>query len=740
MDPQSVIQRTFAAGELAPVLHARADHEKYLSGLKTCKNFLVLRHGGVANRPGFRFVGECKTTSSNVRLMRYVSENVNDSIVIEAGVGYLRFYQAGALVNVSGVAAWNGATNYVAGDLVVSGGVNYYCILAHINHVPPNATYWYALTGTIYEVPHSFTSTGLFNWVQSGTVITLTHKNHKPQELIYFGLTNWVLRDVVTEPDVEPPLNVAVVAGAAGPLTYRYLVTAASAESYEESEPSNVAVLVACAEPTPAAPNVLTWDAVIPPVPEPAEWYVYCDPYGNGSYGYIGTAVGDEKFNDTGFVPDFNVTPPLARPLFDSVNNYPHVAAYHQQRRFFAGLISDPEAVFGSRTGFPSNFGISSPLQDDDAISFRMVGNQHHPVRHMVGLKQLIVLTDGGEWTVGQPKQALSPSNIPADQETYVGAAPDVRPVVVGNSIIYLQSRASIVRDLRFDIEVEGFAGRDLTVFAAHLFDAHEIKRIDFAQAPQSIVWAVRDDGRLLGLTYLRDQDVWGWHRHETQGLFEDVAVIPEDLEDAVYVIVRRTIGGNNKRYIERLASREIVTFDTDAFFLDSGLSYSGAPATVFSGLGHLEGRVVGVVADGSVIYDGSAAGAQAATYTVTGGSITIPAAATNVHIGLQIQYPDFETLDLDAQGTAVRDKKKRVGSVTLIVDKSSRSFYAGPDTSNLTRFEISPLDPAGDEHTGLVEMAISATWEQQGRVFVRQTDPLPLTILGILPNAIVGG
>jgi len=737
--PESVIQRSFSAGELAPVLHARADTEKYASGLRTCKNFLVLRHGGVANRPGFRFISATKTTTSNKRLLRYVSEVAGESILIEAGVGYFRFYKNGAPVTVTGVAAWSNAVAYVPGDLVSRLGVNYYCILGHINFQPPNATYWYPLTGDIYEIPHPFTATGLFNYVQSGNVITLTQKLHDPVELIYFGLTNWVVQPISTAPTTAAPTTLNATAGAPGTRTYAYLVTAAAIETYEESLASGIAVLVACAEPTPDNPNVLTWDTPTDPV---AETYIYCDPYGNGTFGFIGTATGAETFNDAGFVPDFQVTPPINRTPFITAEHRPHVAAYYQQRRLFSGATYDPEAIEGSRTGFPSNFGISSPLQDDDAISFRLVGNQHHPVRHLLGLKTLVVLTDGGGWTVGEPKVPLTPSNLPADQEIYVGAAPDVPPVVVGNSIIYLQSRGSIMRDLRFDQEIEGFNGRDLTLFATHLFDGYTIARMDYAQVPQSIVWAVRSDGTLLGLTYLRDQDVWGWHRHTTgaSGQFEDVCVVPEGTEDAVYVIVKRTINGGTVRYIERMASRTILTFDTDAFFVDSGLSYSGAPATVFSGLSHLNGQVVAVLADGAVVYDGDPAGASAATYTVAGGQITIPTAAINVHIGLPIRFGDFETLDLDANGTAVRDKQKRVGSVTLIVDKSSRSFQAGPDTSNLTRYELTGSEVASDEHTGQVEMTVSATWEKSGRIFVRQTDPLPLTILGVLPNLELGG
>lgn len=724
--PESVIQRGFAGGELSPTFHARGDHARYIDGLRTCRNFIVFKHGAAANRSGFRFVNACKTTSANVRLQRFVSQNPNESILVEVGSGYFRFYKNGALITLGGAAtAWSNATAYMVGDLASRLGVNYYCILAHTNQQPPNATYWSPLSGTTYEIPTPYTTTGLIGgWEQSGNVVVITHRLHDPRELVYISDTNWILRLAPTVPGITSPAGLAL-AGTAGALQYAYVITAVKEDTYEESLPTAPVADATAAAPTAAAPHALTWTAHADAI----EYNVYCDPTGNGVFGFIGVAASN-LFNNPSTEPDFTVTPPLDRTPFVSANTRPHVATHYQQRRFYAQTTAAPENIEGSRIGFLNNFGRSSPLQDDDALTFRIVGRHFHAVRHMLGLKRLVVFTDGGAWSVGKPNEPLTPSNLGADQETYAGAAPDVPPVAIGNSAIYLQGRASIVRDLRFDQAVEGLNGRDLTLFASHLFEGRLINRMDYAETPHSIVWCVRNDGTLLGLTYIRELDVWGWHRHDTDGSFEQVCTVPEADGDAVYVVVRRTIGGGSVRYIERLSKREILTFDTDAFFVDSGLSYSGAPATVFSGLTHLEGKTVVVVADGAKL---------AGPFVVAAGAVTLPAAASNVHIGLAITA-DFETLNLDVQGSAIRDKKKRVGSVTLIVDKSSRSFYSGPDTSSLTVYELGGAEVVADEHTGHIEVQLSTTWNEHGRVFVRQTDPLPLTILGILPNALTEG
>jgi len=735
----SVIQRSFGGGELAPALHARADQVKYVSGLRTCRNFIVLRAGGVANRAGTRFIDICKTASPTVQLFPYLSEITGDSLLIENGAGYFRFYKNGAQVQVAGVAAWSAVTQYTYGDLVVEAGVNYYAIVPSLNQVPPNATFWHPLDGTIYEVPSPFGS-NLPYWSQAGRIITLTHRGVAMHELEFLDLTNWTIKPVVTEPRITPPQNVVLTPAAAGTRRFAYQVTAAKNETYEESEPSAKVINVGCSVPTPDAPHVITWD----PVADAVEYYIYCDPYGNETFGFLGTATGATQFNDVGFEPDFAITPPIPRSPFTTTNNFPNVSASYQQRRIVGYTNVTPDGIWGSRVGFPSNFGISSPLQDDDSITFRISGTHHHPVRHLIGLKQLVILTDAGEFDVlGGADRVLAPNTINPDQKTYVGAS-SVKPVVVGNSIIYLQARDRIVRDLRFDVEVEGLGGRDLTVFSSHLFDAHTIRRMDYQQTPDSIIWLVRDDGVLLGITYLREQDVWGCHRHDTDGFFWEVCVVPEAIGDSVYFIVRRTIDGNTVRYIERLEPRppEFVNFDVEAFFVDAGLSYSGAPVDNLTGLDHLEGEVVAVVGDGAVIYDGAPTGTQAANFTITAGTfpVNFPASYSNIHVGMPIRFAEIETLDLDVQGSAVRDKMKKVGPLAVLIDASSRSFQAGPDASHLRRYTPPPYEPATDAFTGQVEINQVARFNKYGRILIRQTDPLPLTILAVIPHLELGG
>ena len=257
-----LVQRAFSDGEIAPSLSARADLELYGRALRTCRNFLVQRAGGVANRSGTQFVAEVKDSTSPTWLLKFVY-NATQTYVMEVGSGYLRFHRDGAPITVSSVSAWSNATAYVVGDLVVESSVHYYCILAHTNQQPPNATYWYPLTGAIFELPTPFTdNVHLVRAVQDENVVTLTHQDYPPQELTRTGDTTWTLTPVVTAPAIAAPANPAATPGAAGAMNPVYVITAVAAETLEESLASAGATCASAAEPTDAAPNEITWDAV----------------------------------------------------------------------------------------------------------------------------------------------------------------------------------------------------------------------------------------------------------------------------------------------------------------------------------------------------------------------------------------------------------------------------------------------------------------------------------------------
>lgn len=977
----SLIQRSMTGGEVAPALYGRADQVKYQTGLRTMRNFFVQRHGGAANRPGSQFIVEVKDSTFFHKMKKFVF-NADQTYILLLGQQTQRVIRQGVQLAVSALDEWTGATPYAVADLVSLGGVNFYCLLAHTNQMPPNPTYWYPLPGTTYELPTPYLSADLAELqnVQSGDVVSLNHGSYAPRELSRRGHTNWTLAAAVFQPGQVSPTAIGVARGGAGSKTFRYKVTAVARETFEESLPglggplpitaitqanpcvvtvtnnqaingdevyltgivgmeelngkafivagatantfqlsgidsrtfgayvsggtaqqtaattstkgtakvitaatqanpcqitaaghgfstsdsvaidtivgmvqlnggvyvvtvldannftlngvnstgytayasggtAQAATPVTAADPTAAAPHVLTWT----PATNAAKYLIYKEDNGSGTYGYLGAAV-STTFKDTNISPDTTQTPPQVRTPFNSDGNYPSTVGYYAQRRLHGHSNNQPENVWGSKAGKYTNFSISSPLQADDAITFTVVGRQVNAIRHLVDLGNLVILTDGGEWVAaGDGNGAFSATDGPgAKQYGYNGAA-TIPPIIIGSNLLYVQARGSLVRDFRNTITqqgTQGYLGDDLTVFATHLFQGVTIRAWDYAQNPNSTVWAVLSNGLLLSFTYLKEHEIAGWARHDTDGLYEDVCVVPEGTEDAVYVIVLRTINGQPRRYVERFTSRRVTDVTIDARFMDSFLSYDGrnvlpitltlsggvgwdhtealtldatdavflvtdvgnvivltlgtdtvrltievvsdptsalvrpdrvVPATLrevvvsdwsravdeLSGLEHLEGKAVAILGDGDVLTNGI----DEPFTIVTGGKVTIDRPCTIVHIGLPYVC-DLETLDLEiVNGQTIADKKKRVDSVVLHVE-NSRGGFVGEDPDHLV--EDRPIIEHYREvialQTGKIEWSIPTSWNSSGKVFIRQKDPLPMTVLSITPHVELGG
>ncbi len=591
-------------------------------------------------------------------------------------------------------------------------------------------------------------------------------------------------------------------------------------------------IVHSAAAPSSSAPHVISWTAVA----GAAEYNIYKEL--NGIFGFIGVAAGLDSastitFRDTNISADTTETPPNDLDYFAAASDYPSTLAYFQQRLLFANTNNDPEKVFASRISAFKNFTSRSPIQDDDALSFIMAGQQVNQVKHLVDVGSLLIFTTAGEWVArGDSSGILRPGEVNPKQQSYHGSA-DIQPLVIGGSALFVQDGGNIIRDFDFNFQVDKYAGNDLTVFSSHLFENYQIVDWAFQKTPDSILWVVRDDGALLGLTYVKEHQVWAWHKHDfSGGTVENVAVIKDGSEHVLYVVVKRTIDGGTKRYVEKLSSRAIDDI-RDVKIMDSFLSYDGrntgartmtmtefagggwtdastitvtasssffastdvgneiqingldddgeevqvrveitsyVSATVvrgqpnrtvptgmrsaattdwalavdeISGLWHLEGETVSVIGDGYV-----AASPNNDDYdaiVVEDGAITLDQPYGVIHVGLPITA-DIEPLDIDTvDGETLSDKHKLVNAVTLHIEKS-RGIWAGPKPP--TDDDDDPLENMDeakargsegyDEPISLttekVDITIRSEWNSNGRVFIRQVDPLPVTVLAISP------
>ena len=674
--------RSFAGGEVTPEFFGQIADAKYQTGLARCRNLVVLPHGPVQNRSGFEFVREVKDSTAKTRLLPF-EYSTTQTMVLEMGGGYFRFHTQGATL-LSGASPYEVATSYAAADVM---SVKY---------------------------------------VQSADVLTLAHTGYPPAELRRLGATNWTLTPISFGISLAAPSSVNVIATPGAnpgtPITHTYAVTSVGANGIDESAISSRGSASNNLYNTGAHNNV-QWSST-----GASRYNVY--KLSNGLWGYIGQASG-LGFIDDNITPDVSKTPPEPNDPFAAAGDYPGAVTYFEQRRCFAGTINKPQNLWLTRSGTESNLTYSIPTRDSDSISFRVAARQANTVRHLVPLSNLLALTSSAEWRVTSVNtDALTPSSISVKPQSYIGAG-DAQPVVVNNNVIYAAARGGHAREMAYNWQAGGYLTGDLSLRAPHLFAGLDIVDIAFQKSPHPVVWMVSSNGILLGLTYVPEQSVGAWHWHDTDGLFESICVVAEGTEDVLYAVVRRTIGGVQKRYVERMRTRAVTTQNA-SFFVDSGLTYSGSPATTITGLWHLEGKTVNILADGAVV----------APRVVSGGSITLDQPASVVQVGLPITA-ELQTLPLALELPGFgQGMRKNINKVYLRV-KDAGGIFAGPSFDALTEAKIRTNEPYGSPpslQTREVEIVTRAAWADGGQLCVRQTAPLPLTIASITFDLAVGG
>lgn len=760
--------RSFAGGEITPELYGRIDLVKFQTGLAHCENVMVLPHGPATRRPGFEYILQAKRTDS-VRLIPF-SFNTEQTYTLEVGNFYMRFHTnratvLEAAVSVTSISQGNpGVVTYsgtdpaegawvffagvsgmteVNGRFLVATNVNTTANTFELCDLRGNifdTTSYSAGTGgtmqSVYEIATPYTAAQVFdlNFTQDADVMTLVHRSHPPKILTRTSATTFTLTDVSFNSSISAPTGLTVVQGGTPsvslPLAYK--VTAVAEDTFEESDASD-ADFVSLDLTTAAGTGLqtalygkVTWDP--PPAGETITRYnIYkaiSDGAGNevGVYGFIGQTETLE-FRDYQILPDYSVTPPVSIDPFVDGDTYPSAVSYFEQRKAFGGTNSQPQNYWLTRSGTESSISRSLPTLADDAILGRIVASQVNEIRHFVPLNELLVLTVGGEWALGSSDSgALTPLTLRVRTQSYQGAS-KVVPQVTGTAVLYVQAAGSRVHELAYSWENTSYKSADISLMAPHLVDEHTIVDMAFTRAPDQILWCIRDDGVLLGCTYVPDHQVIGWHQHTTDGNFKSISVVVEDDEYVPYVVIERTIDGDTVQNIERMHDRHFSEL-ADWFGVDSGLTYEGVAADTFTGLWHLEGKTVHVLGDGAVF----------PPQVVVNGSITISTEVTKAHIGLSA-VPLVKLLPMSFQAADHgHGLAKNPGNAYLRINKSS-GVQIGPDLDNLITYPQrttegygSPPDMVSEE----IQILISEDWGQDGDVWITQDAPLPLTLTAI--------
>ena len=839
----------FTSGELSPRLDGRNDLAKYSSGCSTLENLVVYPHGSAARRPGTNFVAEVANSTKKTRLIPFEFSTTQTYMLEFSNLKIRVFKDNGAVLEgdktISAITKANPAVvtatshGYENGDEVVISSVGG---MTEVNGkrflVADKTTNTFELqdkdavdinsssfttytsggvSNKVFEITTPYLEAELFDlkFAQSADVMYICHPNHEVEKLSRTGHTSWTLTDVdfTKGPFLDPNTTTTTLT------------------------PSNAAT----------GSRTITASAVTGI---------------NGGSGFLATDVGRQIHFNSGYgvitaitsttVVTANITIAFANAnaitnwflgAFSDTTGHPSCVTFFEQRLAFAATINNPQTVYFSKSGDYENMdaNLGGTIADDDAIIYTIASNQVNAIRFMTATRTLIIGTAGGEFAVsgGGTDSAITPTNILIKKQSNHGAA-NIDAISVGNATLFLQRARRKIRELAYNFDVDGYVAPDMTILAEHITEGG-LTQVAYQQEPNQIIYATREDGELVGLTYQREQQVTAWHRHifggrfgiatitvsdyanivsgtkitltksdgttvdftsttgtagtnefktqtnndttatnlknainahanftatvssavvtitetaheatgyltirsfdstrltitsEGKAMVESVAVIPtDDKEYQTYVIVKRTINGVTRRYVEYLNELDFDQTDNTSFnFLDSALSYSGAAVTTISGLDHLEGQVVSILADG----------ATHPNKTVSSGSITLDRSSKNVKVGLAFTSL-LQTMRLDAgsQNGTSQGKTKRIYDITVRMFETV-GIEVGPNLNDMERipFRTSAnlMDIGIPPFTGDKEVEFRGNYETDGFIFVRQTQPLPFTILSLYPRLV---
>jgi hypothetical protein len=710
-------------------------------------------HGGATRRAGTEFISEVKDSTKNVRLIPF-EFNVEQAYVLEFGDEVFRIYRNGGIVVDGSDDIVEVTTPYAHTELselkfAQSADIMF---IVHPNHPPQQITRTDHDAWTVTEV--DFRRGPLLDPVFDGSTLTASARTG--------SVTVTASENTFASTDVGRIVKVHNGYVKITAYTSATQVTATVVENQDfrdELMPSYTASTIAFFEGDPDSTGLEHNDRIT----DSAGGFLNAGFESGMKISVSGASNGGN--NDSGLlIVSVTADTLLIAPSGDLVNEsagssvtisgdlvaddeyqlgafsestgYPSCVSFFEQRLVFANTTNNPQTLFFSVAGDYTNF--TQGTDDDDALTYTIGSNQVNVIRYLTSSRVLLVGTSGGEFAVraGSVDAPISPTNTQIKRQASYGSA-NIQPITTGDVALFVQRAKRKMRELVYNFNTDSYVAPDMTLLAEHITEGL-IKEIAFQQEPDNIVWCVLEDGKFVGMTYRREEEVIAWHEHviggtsssQDYGFVESVASIPGSSdEDEVYIVVRRTIDGSEVRYVERMKPIDFGSDIEDAFFVDSGLTYSGTAATTISGLDHLEGETLSVMANGSVHPN----------VTVSSGSITLNRSTTKAHIGLPFSST-LQTMRIDSGGTegTSQGKTKRVRDVTLRVYRSVGAKI-GPSTSNLELIPFRDSSMAMDEavpmYTGDKDVEFPSGYETDGFVVVVQDQPLPLTVLAIFPR-----
>lgn len=686
----------FTAGEISPRLEGRTDLSKYFNGCRKLENFHVHPHGGATRRSGFRFVTEAMNSAKPVLLIPF-EFNATETYVLEfgesdSGQGRMRVFADQGVVRT-------GETEYVR------------------------------------DIPYLAAEFDRLRFSQTANELVLVHPDHPPRKLTRLDRDNWELEDMVFtgQPECWVENNYPSAVG----FYEQRLVLAGT-----PNEPGTIWL---------SRTGEIT-DYRLKAREAPLTGWRDREIVDSNS-----DTIRDGKAGDTFVLLDgdgFEQKDGLKGQHGDGTTRYyrykgakNHVASGADLTITFEvtpgdnGIESiwDSEGVLnaefwdcfevGDRTEAPAG---DLPL-DDDAIEVTLAGRQANGIEFIVPRSKLWIGTAGGEWTLSGPmSEPMSAETVKANHEGTCGAS-CTRPESVGFATLYIQRAGKKIREMSYRFESDAYVSKDLTILSEHISDSG-LTQMAYVQEPDSILYCVRKDGVLVALTYVPDQEVAAWSRIVTDGVVEGVTSLYSNVSkrDELWIVVRRTVNGQDRRYIEFLEG----DFDgniENGFYVDSGKTYQGTPVETLRDLEHLAGCTVDILADGAV---------QTPRTVTQDGTLVLDRAASKVHVGLpyaSLLQP--MRLEGGSQRGTSQTKRKRITKVAA-------RFYntlggkIGPDETHLEpvyfRTPKTPMGRSPGPFCGDKAVNFPKGWDKDGVLTIVQDQPLPMTVLLVVPSVVV--
>ena len=751
-------QNNFNGGEFSPLAYGRSDLAKYKNGLSLCQNYVPTSQGGLTRRPGTRYVAEVKNSANAVRLVSF-EFSITQAYVLEFGPSYVRFYANDGRLESSPGVAYEVATPYGAGDL------------------------------------------DKLSFTQSADVLYIAHPSYAPRKLVRAGALSWTLSTITFLDGPYLPVNVSsttlVASGTTGAVTVTASSTAGinNGAGFQSSDVGRLlrlkcsglwlwGTITAYTDSTHVTWTVAAATGALVPTTASAQGNAaggsvlnatllnggggYSSPPivsaigggGTGAVAYATVSAGvvtavTMSATGSGYT-NGAISMTLAAPtaitstattfwrmgLWGTANGYPTCATFNQDRLLWAGCPAYPNRIDGSNTSDYENMAptqLDGLVVDSSALSFTLNANNVNTINWMLSDEWgLLVGTATAEWIIAASNQqtAVTPTNITAKRTSKYGTAA-VPPVQMGKSTLFVQRAKRKIREMSYQFTLGTFQAPDISLVGEHLTKSG-VKQMAATFAPQPILWMVRTDGTLVGMSYDKDQEVIGWHQHQIGGysdaaqtlppVVESVAVIPspDTSRDEVWVSVQRYVNGSVKRYVEVMTKFWEDGDDVaDAVFVDSSAVYSGSPTLTVSGLTWLAGQTVSVLADGSVHPPVVVSGAGVAALVRSSSKVQIGLGYTSIGKTLRIEAGGA---DGQAQG-----KLKRIHRAIIRLFQTV-GMTVTPNTGVAT---IEPFRTSADRmdnpvalFTGDKRWAYEGSYELEGQVTWSQTDPLPSNVL----------